>query len=805
MYSALLLRTVNVTVHNPSEKKFKEIYDKYRDTLKCPCSRVSAQYSEFAYFQVTFHEVCNSEFVSQEWIDEVYGANVSFIPPNDVRTILSHFWQLIRSFCTLTNIYLIDASNEFNSSNLVSLSAQPQHIIETKINTSLNFAINSAIINLKKNLLITRETILVNGQISILGTNYFLYIDFVQLSFYPPFGIGINTTYFSDGCSCENHNGCPRSAVVFEFNETSTFENIPGMMFDCLPLDGALASSFECFYDSWCLSLIQNVSKSNMRSEPLHSQSRFGHNTTLKTLLDELMIEQLTMTVVFSSYYSICNPKYCTYSYTHRFDILFIITFTASAFGGISVVLIFIAPLLIKLAYWIVTLRKRNNSLGIHNTNQSINPLRFIITRRFNLRLTIQNLLQNLNLFNSSSQNPSVIQRERFTTPNQTKIIIITNTTQDEYEQLWNLHSDTLYCPCSEITIPYSNFIQIIPIFHQLCSSMFISPEWFDELSHAMVVDIYQYSQFAGTIGAHYFKGLAAFCSIAEQAVNNSYRLFSAKTFISDRILPKNIFDNEVKILVDTFNESTFSELYRTFSLTRVAVETNPFASRIGQQVTFLVDNEYQIKIESGQIENQRMKAPGAPPCTCLLPDDDCYAYAYVYSFTETFDMTKINGLLIKCFSTESTLFSTLECWYNHSCVELVRMHYIMNGVTNIIDIAPLDENLPSKFSINDTIEVLINALLLENFTINISYDQYYAKCAPLSCIYTIEETFDFIFLITSILAIYAVLNKIFRLTLPFIVQLTLIIWNRIRKENSPPNQSTHILEDTQHNSKLSK
>ncbi|CAF4774972.1 unnamed protein product [Rotaria sp. Silwood2] len=256
MYSALLSRTVNVTVHNPSEKKFKEIYDKYPDTLKCPCSRVSAQYSEFAYFQVTFHEVCNSEFVSQEWIDEVYGANVSFIPPNDVRTILSHFWQLVRSFCTLTNIYLIDASNEFNSSNLVSLSAQPQHIIETKINASLNFAINSAIINLKKNLLITRETILVNGQISSLGTNYFLYINLVRLLFYPPFDIRINTTYFSDGCSCENHNGCPRSAVVFESNETSNFENIPGMVFDCLPLDGALASSFACFYDSWCLSLI---------------------------------------------------------------------------------------------------------------------------------------------------------------------------------------------------------------------------------------------------------------------------------------------------------------------------------------------------------------------------------------------------------------------------------------------------------------------------------------------------------------------------------------------------------------------
>ncbi|CAF2707754.1 unnamed protein product, partial [Rotaria sp. Silwood2] len=376
-YAALLSRTINVTVHNPSENKFKEIYDKYSNTLTCPCSRVTAQYSDFAHVQFTVHEVCNSELISQEWINETYGANVSFIPPNDVRTILSHFWLLVRSFCNLTNASLIDASNEFNSTNLVSLVAQSQQVIEAKINTTLNFALNSSMINLKNNLLITHDTLLVNGAISHLGTNYFFDINSLSLSFVPPFSIGINATYFPDGCSCENLNGCPRSAVIFQSNETSNFENIPGMMFDCLPLDAALASSFECFYDAWCLSLIQNVSKSNMRVQPLHSQSRFEHSTTLKTLLDELMIEQFTMEIVFASYYSICNPKYCTYSYTHKFDVLFMITFTTSAFGGILTVLKFIAPLLIQLAFRIHALKNRNNSLGVNNTNQSMNPGKF--------------------------------------------------------------------------------------------------------------------------------------------------------------------------------------------------------------------------------------------------------------------------------------------------------------------------------------------------------------------------------------------------------------------------------------------
>ncbi|CAF4906367.1 unnamed protein product [Rotaria sp. Silwood1] len=389
IYTALLSRTINDTVYNPSESKFREIYEKYPNTYTCPCSHVSVQYNQFAYFQITFHEVCKSEFISQEWIDTTYSANVSFIPPNDIRTILSHFWIFVRSFCALANVNVIDASNQFNSTNLVSRFAQPQHLIETKANATLALALNSTLNNLKRNLLLTREIILSNGLLSILATNYFFYISFAEQS---PFDssilVGINATSFPDGCSCEKSNGCSRSAVIFESNATSHSVKVPGMMFDCLPLDGALASSLECFYDSSCLTLIQNVSLTNMRPSLLSNHSRFKHNTTLMTLVDELMIEELIMTVVFSSYYSICNPKYCTYSYTHKFNILFMITFTTGAFGGVSTL----------------------------------------------LSLTTQ-----------------------------TMTITLINPSQNEYEKLWNIHSDTIYCPCSQIAVQYSDFIEIVP------------------------------------------------------------------------------------------------------------------------------------------------------------------------------------------------------------------------------------------------------------------------------------------------------------------------------------------------------
>ncbi|CAF4359062.1 unnamed protein product [Rotaria sp. Silwood2] len=375
-YAVSSSRVVNITIQNPTADKFKKLYDQYPNTLKCPCSSLTVQYSEFANFQVTFHEVCQSPFISQEWINEIYAANVSFIAPNDIRTLISNFWQLVRSFCSLTKSFLIAANSEFNSNNLVSLLAQPQFIIEANIYTSLNFTLKTVVAKMKRYMLIYRETILVNRAISSLGTNYFIYFNDYNGD---PIAFA-KATDFSDGCSCQHLNGCPRSTMIVDDNESFDSMTVPGIMFDCLPLDATLSSSLECFYDSWCLSLIQNLSSSNMRLSPLNGKSRFERNTTLTILLNELIIEEITVKYNFSSYYFICSPKYCQFSYTRRFDLSFVIAFVSSAFSAGLLIFKSITPFLVKLAFIIISWRKKTNSANVddnHQTSSSCELLKF--------------------------------------------------------------------------------------------------------------------------------------------------------------------------------------------------------------------------------------------------------------------------------------------------------------------------------------------------------------------------------------------------------------------------------------------
>lgn len=357
VYAAFSLRTIVVTVSQPSEQNFRHLYTYYSDTIQCPCSQVTVQYSKFIQSQATLHEVCNSELISQPWIDGIYGANVSFVSPTDVRTILSAFWQWVRSFCDLARGTLIDVYTDLNSNLLLSPTAQPQHLIEAKVEATKRFSLTSAAASLRRDLLISHGMTLGNGLFSGLGTNY--YFQTTNRWAYGIRTVSLEPISFADGCSCANFSGCLRPAVLYSSNNTTNVTKVPGMMFDCLPMDGILASSLECFYYSTWLSMILQESSTAIRPSLLSWRSHFPRNATLQTLADELMIENFTTAVLFSSYYAECRPSYCAYSYSRRFDWALMITLVASAFGGVSSVLRLISPWLIRLALFIYRRKKR--------------------------------------------------------------------------------------------------------------------------------------------------------------------------------------------------------------------------------------------------------------------------------------------------------------------------------------------------------------------------------------------------------------------------------------------------------------
>jgi hypothetical protein len=99
----------------------------------------------------------------------------------------------------------------------------------------------------------------------------------------------------------------------------------------------------------------------------------------------------------------------------------------------------------------------------------------------------------------------------------------------------------------------------------------------------------------------------------------------------------------------------------------------------------------------------------------------------------------------------------------------------------NIFDGIILDRDIPSRFPMNNSVETMMKELLLEDWTKKISYDDFFQKCAPLFCTYTVEQRFDAFFVIVTMIGLYGTLNKGLRIILPVLVTLILFLWRKTR------------------------
>ena len=343
--AASLLRTVNKTEYSPQQTRFSYLANKYPVTIFCPCSTIGISYGSFVTIQARFHQVCSSPFVHQSWFDLVFAQqnNASF-SYDDFRITASFFWQVIAGLCGISNRSWMSVVADFSASRTFNPVAVAEQKVRSEVQAALDNTIYSARTTLTRNLLAIRRVMSGNQVVSALATNFYVR--------YPPDNSSsTNSLRMSprtyNNCSCLHTQGCPHPATI---NNTNGHQiTIPGIIADCCVIDAALASTLECYYNQSCLSLLH--SSLSIMIQPLSNtlNKYFAINSTVETLLNRIMVDEITNDVRFDQYYSQCRPAYCSYSYVHRFDALFIVTTVIGVFGGLSFVLRMLAPLLVAM------------------------------------------------------------------------------------------------------------------------------------------------------------------------------------------------------------------------------------------------------------------------------------------------------------------------------------------------------------------------------------------------------------------------------------------------------------------------
>jgi hypothetical protein len=91
-----------------------------------------------------------------------------------------------------------------------------------------------------------------------------------------------------------------------------------------------------------------------------------------------------------------------------------------------------------------------------------------------------------------------------------------------------------------------------------------------------------------------------------------------------------------------------------------------------------------------------------------------------------------------------------------------------MYGSSNVT-FNPLFSNLSSP---TVTVQSLVDALLVDQWETSVTYEQYYAACAPLSCTYIANKQPNALYMAAIIISLYGGLTTALKLLVPLFVKI---------------------------------
>ena len=334
---------------------------------------------------------------------------------------------------------------------------------------------------------------------------------------------------------------------------------------------------------------------------------------------------------------------------------------------------------------------------------------------------------------------------------NITETITVNEPNFNRFRALIQAYPNTLKCPCENIAITQNTFISLHPDFHHLCTSDFVSRNWSAHIT--ATADAYVSKDFS-YVGGPFFQALAAFCDLAKAHLNNALLTFNSTRFISTTALAENSFMQRVQLVTDAFETNTIGTFIQPFNVIRETTYSNSLMSGLFTNANVTV---HPVFLLAGIYFESYNK--GACHCyltpTCIEP--------LTRQVKNSSTIFTIPGLYIGCYLVEAMRSSSLECFYNQSCLNQVESFLSSPTPFNA---TVLDASL-SNFTVNSTIDTLLSQAMIERWNQDVSWSNYYERCKPATCTYSFATKYNFWYIVTTIIGLIGGLIKVMRIAIP--------------------------------------
>ena len=365
LYTGLTSVSRIVVIEQPSLNTYNTLQQRYPDTLVCPCQQSLISYQAFVVsFKPTFNQICSSDFVTVDWLNYLNYRSILDIKYHfylDFRHSAYSFFNMLTVLCQLVSSTIDDQLIEFYSTSLFT----EKLISNATLNAFSNAAKNDFLSLTAKSFAILinsfRAITQGNNILNRLETNWRVnHIEAFGSFFNVMQTRGYNGT---ERCLCSSSSRCKATTGIYAVsrqNITNLLEyrnynnllftgqlefEVEGINVGCLVLDAVLQSNLSCLYNSSCLTQLYTYLHDS--PYPLTTSNIKGLDAasaplpTVEELIGKLMVDEWQFTLSFESYFKECNTQSCSYTYSHQFDVIFMITTTVSFLGGIVTILMF--------------------------------------------------------------------------------------------------------------------------------------------------------------------------------------------------------------------------------------------------------------------------------------------------------------------------------------------------------------------------------------------------------------------------------------------------------------------------------
>ena len=392
------------------------------------------------------------------------------------------------------------------------------------------------------------------------------------------------------------------------------------------------------------------------------------------------------------------------------------------------------------------------------------------------------------------------------------RLIEVRNPSIESFLELQKRYSD-VSCPCSRISAPYGSFVTLIPVYHPICSSEFISQTWIDMLFDNMTV--YRFAGDFRTTASTQFQVLRTLCQFSQNTLSDSVRSFSESEFISGTLLSERRWRIETEAVINAFLDSTFTNARHRMAFLRSFVTFSLLVSGIQTPIALVIVKHNELLVATtAPIFYQRSEDDDYCACddggVCYFSSKlynagvtDNYVFITYWVFQVNASLT-LKNWFTGCWALESVLRSstTDNFFSNQTVLDQLATYFDWGSDSGIPTALTLGES-SEKDGSNGTFDGLLQTLFVEKTMTELKYSIYFDQCYAQSCFYSDREHQSILYSVTSLLALYGGLSFVLRFLTPYLVVFVMKRFRRHATASSAisklHNESTFLFLKSEH------